>query len=329
MKNYFDAFLKQEELGVKIIELKKEMNNAYSSTRKNIFLVVENYDISHILPELVGRVDVVDYILSIFQISRYDLNNYNPNLVNIPEMVNAIESAKELNSIKETYYINILRYITVITKNRKLLFTSEVLEGLHELSLQGLCLYYVKIPFESQDLHPEFIQNFYQKSNHLHLLELLKSIMIDSDVYTQNEDYGIFDALDSLYVRDFDICCKQLFELLKVERKRCSQSYKEFYNTFIRDENINNEALVNLLDSDNLNYYQTAWNNCYRYYKDITVKKEVYTDINRNNLVIGDSTALDCLKLFLLLASFKEMSFMMKMLLEINNEMDTESIYNY
>jgi hypothetical protein len=257
------------------------------------------------------------------------------NLVNhlkdIPQYKKVQNAVSRYDESKYTYYKVFYEYVTQVLKDREKLFNQDYLNRIKLLGSKGWFLYFLRTPdiylFENVDNSIKYIYNLFCNNDFTWLINWITPLLTSKNGLDSTNDMKVQDlteAINCLINGAYRSCARTLFSLLENEHRLCSTllpKSKGIDRSRKIDENV-----VKL----EVSYYYEAWeqmNKYFRIYNQDYTKSSV-DEVNRNELAHGEYrravTALDCLKLVFLLASFKEITFVVRNKIEIEEELNKD-----
>lgn len=228
----------------------------------------------------------------------------------------SIKLNDELTKAQIDYYETLFSYIKMIDNDRKELFSPYYLKRLDELADAGYLLYYLQTP----DLAYEWLinsdwENIIVNSFEIHIdlifSEMLATGLVSNNKLEMMKTEALRNSIKLFKDKMYDPCARELFNLIEndysntdnyVKKNRRKMAEK---TEFIRKK-------VGLL---NYEYFINAFGKIASFYKLITVNTDDWDkkEINRNALSHGNydriTTKNDCVKLFMMYISFKEISY--------------------
>ena len=248
-------------------------------------------------------------------------------LNSFPEYGIFLKKLNEYDEIKYKYYFDLYSYFKMINKDRKALFDKEYTATVDALADRGVFLYFQQTPDlplkgMSVDEAERFILNLYSMDNYGGLYYSFGKIFSDkSDNPLQtNKTNDLREALLCLSFGSYQSCARTMFALLENEHQNASSLFTRSSGRERAD------AIDDLVEEMGNDYYEKVWEKINSYYKSLNcdTDKMDSSKINRHDLMHGTykhiATSEDCVKLILLYASFKDLSFYVQRLADFQIE---------
>ena len=255
-----------------------------------------------------------------------ELNNY-------PEYIEFSRKQKDYENLKYIYYAKLYTFFKMISDDRKKVFNTSYLHLMDELSERGWFIYYlqtpdIQFPNESIEDSEKFLYSLFSTNNcsYLHFLfkDLLK-INTLNDI-RRNKISDLKEALACISNGAYQSCARTMFTLLENEHVNASSLIKRSHGL-----ERSNEISKYVKDMGST-YYSKVWSKINRYYKLLNCDTDKMDDsrINRHDLAHGTykhiATKEDCIKLFLLFITFKELSFYLQNMVDFMSDFKKDLI---
>lgn len=248
-------------------------------------------------------------------------------LSKVPQYKIMQKSVSDYDQAKYNYYLSFYDYVNLILKDRERLLDEDYILKIKELGEKGWFIYFLRTPdfplFEKVDDSIHYLYHLYCSKNYEWLKRWILPLLNTKNGLQTTHDMKIDDlteAINCMINGAYRSCARTLFALLENEHRLCSNLLPKARG--LDRANKINENIVNL----KVEYYYEAWEQMNEYFKiyNLDFTKNDIDELNRNELAHGEYkrkvTDKDCLKLIFLLASFKELTFVVRNKIEIEEE---------
>lgn len=237
------------------------------------------------------------------------------------------EIKSKLIKNKVQYYVKLYLYWKMIDKDRKTVFDTSYRTLLDQLADRGWFLYFLQtpdIPIEGKTVEDaeQVIEKMYGDNNCIYFSLFFKDIItVDSkNELRKNKANDLQEALECLMNGAYQSCARTMFALLENEHVNASSLEKRSRGVERADE------ITKYVKETGSAFYKNIWSKLNKQYKQLNcdTDKMNHSNINRNDLAHGKyihiATKVDCMKLMLLYATFKELSFYLQTMVDFIND---------
>lgn len=235
--------------------------------------------------------------------------------------------------IKVTYYKKLYSYWKMVNEDRTSVFSAAYLNLMDDLADRGWFLYYLQTPdIPIEEKTPDEAENMlaiiYGENNCAYIAHLFKDIITveTTNELRKNKANDLCEALKCLMNAAYQSCARTMFAILENEHKNAS-------NLITRSHGFERAKEISKYVQDmGSTYYDKVWSKINKYYGRLNcdTDKMNLSEINRNDLAHGTykhiATKTDCIKLMLLFATFKEISFYLQNMVDFINDFKKDSI---
>ena len=243
-----------------------------------------------------------------------------------PEYYEFINKQKDYENLKVQYYVKLYLYCKMIDKDRKTVFNANYRTLMDNLADQGWFLYFLQtpdIPIEGKTVEDaeQVIEKMYGDNNCICFAHFFKDIItVDSkNELRKHKASDLREALECLMNGAYQSCARTMFALLENEHTNASNLVK-------RSRGVERAAeITKYVQEMGSAFYKKIWSKLNKYYKQLNcdTDKMNHSNINRNDLAHGTyiriATKIDCIKLMLVYATFKELSFYLQTMVDFIN----------
>lgn len=338
-KEYEQIITRQDEFGKQCMALHDEM----IAIQNEMLNVLEKIPVKEIYEKYFpGATDGKQHPLDILDcIIRFRVENpekaaqLNDELFSYPDYKEYLNKLQEFDDIKYRYYYKLFAYYKMINDDRKNFFDEEYMKTVDALADRGIFLYYQQTPDmnlegKTVDEAEKFVLECYtvnECSNLHHMFREVVNQPTDNPLQT-NKTSDLIEALICLRYGMHQSCARTLFALLDNEHNNASSLYSR------SSGKERAEAIDNYVKEMGIEYYSKVWTKLNNYYRllNCDTDKMDENDLNRHDLMHGTykhiATKEDCVKLFLLYATFKELSFYLQQMIDFRNDIKQDIIIN-
>lgn len=259
----------------------------------------------------------------------------NAELMGYPEYKKYLKKQQQFEDIKYKYYYKLFSYYKMINEDRKTLFDQEYMTTVDCLADMGIFLYYQQTPDfnlegKAVDEAKKLVLEYYTLSECYNLYYMFHNVLEQktSNPLQINKTNDLAEALICLRFGAYQSCARTLFALLDNEHNNASSLYSRS-NGRVRAETIDS-----YVKEMGIEYYSKVWEKVNSYYRllNCDTDKMDNSNLNRHDLIHGTYkhivTKEDCIKLFLLYATFKELSHYLQNMVDFQNDIKQDIIIN-
>lgn len=259
----------------------------------------------------------------------------NSELNSFPEYKEFLNKLQEFDEIKYRYYYKLFSYYKMINDDRKVLFGEEYMNTVDALADSGVFVYYQQTPdlnFDGKtvDEAEKLIMEFYTINECDNLYYMFNNVIKQNtnNPLQISKTNDLAEALICLKFGAYQSCARTLFALLDNEHVNASSLYLRSNGR----ERAN--AIESYVKEMGIDYYSKVWAKVNYYYRllNCDTDKIDKADLNRHDLMHGTYihtvTQEDCIKLFLLYATFKELSHYLQNMVDFQNDLKQDIIIN-
>lgn len=250
-----------------------------------------------------------------------------------PEYIEFSKKQKDYENLKYIYYAKLYAFYKMISDDRKKVFDAPYLNLMDKLSERGWFIYYlqtpdIQFPNESIEDSEKFIYNLFSTNNCLYLHLLFRDFLEIETLndLRRNKISDLKEALACISNGAYQSCARTMFALLENEHVNASSLIK-------RSRGLERSKKISKCVKDmGSTYYSKVWSKINRYYKSLNcdTDKMDSSRINRHDLAHGTykhiATKEDCIKLFLLFITFKELSFYLQNMVDFMSDFKKDLI---
>lgn len=226
----------------------------------------------------------------------------------------SLELINILSKAEIDYYDALFMYIKMVDDDRNEMFSEDYLNRMDELAENGYFLYFLQTPdYPSEWLNHQYWErifvDYFENTIDYLFAEILKTGLSSTNELQKKKAKALYNAIAFFKNEQYDTCAKELFALLENDYNNADNLNSIRRKGYQKTENIKDKVT-----SLGYKYFIKAFDKISKFYKLITVNTDKWDkkEVNRNALMHGiydrDTKKSDCVKLFTLFVSFKEIT---------------------